>query len=495
VDLGSVEAISAEIVAELPRAERLPLLSRPQALTVALNASKDEIRTSLKASTLDGVFATVFSNVTSGVLLTHFFLEMGASSMQIGILASIPMVSNLLQPLGAYFSERTTSRHIYCLWIYSISRSLWVILAIAIFWLGESQNASALLITLTLGVAFASSLLGALGSAPWLSWMAALVPRTLRGRYFGFRSSAANLTNLISVPLTGLIASQWLGGSIQGYGVVLILAIASGLMSLWFQGFMVDVNPQNIGHFSAKITPAKPVLPPPDAPSPEASSQDTPPEARAALQIPQESPQIPPPQPADSSPPIAFWQDGNFLKFLLYFHLWTFAVNLSAPFFNVYMLNQLELNINQVTFYNSLAAGANLLMLMLWGKLADRVGNRLILLGVGIIFAIFPLLWLSTGLNSWSIWVLLPLLHCLSGGTSAAIDLCSNNLQLDIAPQRNQATYFGVAAAVAGVSGTLGTTAGGFFAQFGYGGLLGLFALSSILRLGALLPLVWVNER
>ncbi len=473
MDLVSVDAIGAEIAVETLTPAVLSLCSdKPRALTAILGATKDEIRTSLKASTLDGVFASLFSNVTGGVLLTNFFLEMGANPTQIGILASIPMLSNLIQPIGAYFSERTTSRHFYCLWIYGISRSLWVGLAIAIFWIGKTHDAPALLIALTLSITLASSLLGSLGSAPWLSWMAALVPRTLRGRYFGLRSSAANLTNLISVPLMGLIVSQWRGGSIQGYGVVLVLAIASGIISLWFQNFMVDVNPQN-----SSSCPAKAISIEPPSSTPEDLTQ--------GISV---SPSLPQPAPS-------FWQDGNFLKFLLYFHLWTFSVNLSAPFFNVYMLNNLELDINHVTLYNSLAAGANLLVLILWGKLADRIGNRPILLGAGIVFAIFPLLWLSTGMNLWSVWVWLPLLHCISGGTSAAIDLCSNNFQLGIAPNRNQSTYFAIAAAVAGISGALGTTAGGFLAQVGYGGFLGLFALSSVLRLGALLPLIFVHER
>jgi len=132
---------------------------------------------------------------------------------------------------------------------------------------------------------------------------------------------------------------------------------------------------------------------------------------------------------------------------------------------------------------------------MTWGRLADRIGNRPILIGVGIVFAISPLLWLTTGANSLSVWLWLPLLHLMAGGTAAAIDLCSNNLQMAIAPDHHQSTYFGVAAACAGVSGALGTTAGGFLAQFGYGGLLGLFALSSVLRLGSLLPLLFTHER
>jgi MFS family permease len=464
VDFTPVNAIAADIPVETGVMSGAGVIERvkpkSRALTATLNASKDQIRTSLKASTVDGVFASLFSNVTGGLLLTNFLLQLGASSTEIGLLASIPMLANLMQPIGAYFSERTTSRHYYCLWTYGISRSLWVGLAIAIFLVGGSHAAPVSLIVLTLGVTALSYFLGALGSAPWLSWMAALVPPPLRGRYFGFRNSAANLTNLISVPLMGFVISEWQGGSIQGYGIVLTLGIISGLVSLWFQNFMVDVNPQT-------------------GQQPSTASADLAPSSSATL-----LPAVP-----------RFWQDANFLKFLLYFNLWTFSVCLSAPFFNVYLLSNLALDISQVTLYNSLSAGANLLLLMFWGQLADRIGNRPILVGVGIVFAVLPLLWLSIGTNSLSIWVWLPLLHIIAGGTAAAIDLCSSNLQLGIAPSHNQSTYFGVAAASAGISGALSTTAGGFLAQFGSGGLLGLFALSSVLRLGALLSLVFVHER
>ncbi|WP_373545477.1 MFS transporter [Chamaesiphon sp.] len=421
VNFESVEAIASTNLAELAsitsntgELNQLAPTELVKSKSLQLVASKAEIRTSLEASTIDGVFAAVFLNITSGVLLTNFLLELGANSTEIGLLASIPMLANLMQPIGAYFAEQTTSRHSYCLWIYGISRSLWVGLAVAIFQIGQS-NDSPLLVLVTLGIATASCFLGALGSAAWLSWMAALVPDRLRGRYFGRRNSAANLTNLISVPLMGFAISQWKGGSVQGYSLVLMLGIISGLVSLWFQNFIVDINPLTGSQCSMAI-------------------------------VGESVPQI---------LPIDCWQDPNFLKFLLYFTLWTFAVNLSAPFFNVYLLNELNLDLTQVALYNSLSAGANLLLLMFWGRLADRIGNRPILIGVGIMFALFPLLWLVTGDNSLSIWFWLPLLHLIAGATSAAIDLCSNNLQIDIAPHPHQATYFGIAAAGAGVSGGL----------------------------------------
>jgi MFS family permease len=420
-----------------------------------LKISKASVRTSLRASTLDGVFATIFSGVTGGVLLTNFLLQLGATSVEIGLLSSIPMFVNLLQPLGAYLAERTTSRHWYGLWVFGLSRLLWVILLLLIAGFSDSQTGHHQLVIWTLVIVLATHILGALGSASWFSWMAALVPRRLRGRYFGIRNSAANLINLLCVPLMGLGISAWRGGTIQGYGIVLFLGVIAGLISLVFQFFIADVNPQ--------------------APLPEDTGVTSNVSTEAA----------------------AIWfKDGNFLRFLLYFGLWTFAVNLSSPFFNLYMLDNLHLDVSLVTLYGSLTAGANLLMLVVWGKLADRIGNRPLLVLVGILAAVTPLLWLGTGANSASVWVWLPLVHLFSGGTWAAIELCSNNIQMSVAPVRQPGVYFAIAAAITGLTGAMGTATGGFLAQLSFiGGLPGLFVISAILRLAALLPLMFVREQ
>ncbi|HEY9824048.1 MAG TPA: MFS transporter, partial [Stenomitos sp.] len=221
--------------------------------------AKQDIRRSLKASTLDGVFAVIYSNVTGGVLLTNFLMDLGASPTQIGFLASIPLIVNLLQPLGAYLSEQTTSRHWYCLAIYAPARLLWLILLVGIGLMHWGQMDAPTLIYWTLAIALLSCAVGAFGSAAWLSWMAMLVPRRLRGRYFGFRNSAANLTSLISVPLTGAVIGFWQGGSIEGFGWVLALAIVFGLISLMFQNFMADVNPK-LQHEMARPKEVAPVL-------------------------------------------------------------------------------------------------------------------------------------------------------------------------------------------------------------------------------------------
>ncbi|QLE42821.1 MFS transporter [Nostoc sp. C052] len=435
---------------------------------------KDSIRTSLKASTADSVLASVYSLGTSGILLSNLLVELGASPVVFGMLSSIPMLVNLIQPLGAYLSERSTSRFQYSLRTHGIGRLLWLVLVIGIISINWGVIDTQQLVILTLLIVLFSNLLGGLGTASWLSWVAMIVPRRLRGRYFGTRNSAANLTNLICVPMAGLVVSHWYGGSLQGYGVVLLVSIVFGIMGLGCQYFQVDINPQSQNTYYGK--------------SPQTSEiqSDTTKDESEVLQ----SIHLPQDQLTNS-----IWKNSNFLIFLLYFSFWNLAVNLSSPFFNLYMLDTLDLDVSYVTIYNSLQAGATLLMLILWGKLADKIGNRPILICIGILVGVTPLLWLGIGANRLDIWLWLPLLHILGGGTWAAIDLCSNNIQLAIAPIKNQSIYFAIAAAVAGVSGALGTTIGSFLVQFPQsGGLLGLFALSGIFRLVALVPLMFLQE-
>jgi MFS family permease len=417
--------------------------------------AKAQIRTSMRALTTEAGLATVFASIIGGALLSNFLLELGASAVEIGMLASIPQVTNLLQPLGAYLGERVKSRNWYSLLIFGTSRLLWLIIVPGIWLVSSSHMAAHQLVLLTLLIIWVTNILEALGRASFLSWIAVLVPQRLRGRYFGFRNSVVNLTTLISVPLLGLAVSKWPSGSLAGFGVILVLGIVLGIISLVFHFFMTDVNPKLL-HIVGSDTD----------------------------------------QGASGRPVFSFLKDANFLRFLLYSALWSFAVNVSAPFFNLYLLGDLKLDVSVVTIYNSLGAAANLLMLVFWGKLADRIGNRPLMVIVGILVALTPLLWLEAGTTAIFLWVWFPLLHLVGGATWAAIDLCSGNLMMSVTPLRNQSFYFAIAAAVPGVAGAIGITAGGFLATVtGLGGLPTVFALSAVLRLFALLPLVFVREQ
>jgi MFS family permease len=442
-------------IQEIPEDRVLIETKLPPTPKPPFKISKPEIRTSLKALTTEGAFATVFYSIIGGALLSNFLLDLGASTVEIGLLASIPQLTNLLQPVGAYLGDHIKSRHWYSLLIFGSSRLPWLMIVPGIWLVSTSRIQPRQLVLLTLAIICLSNVMEALGRASFLSWMAVLVPERLRGRYFGFRNSVVTLTNLIGVPLMGLAVSKWPGGSLQGFGTVLVLGVVFATLSLVFQFSMTDVNPQLV----------------------HAADEDT-----------------------DHGSPwgrvFSFLKDANFLRFLLYSALWSFAVNVSAPFFNLYLLGDLNLDVSVVTLYNSLGAGANLLMLIFWGRLADRIGNRPLMVIVGVLVALTPLLWLEAGTAPIFLWAWFPLLHILGGATWAAIDLCSGNLMMAVTPLRNQSIYFAIAAAVPGITGAMGIAAGGYVATVtNFGGLPTAFALSAVLRLFALLPLVFVHER
>lgn len=428
------------------------------------------VRQSLRASTLDGTFSSVFENVVRGVLISNFLLGLGAGAVEVGMLTSIPMLAHLLQPVGAHLSEKTNSRHRYCLWIYGASRLLWLLPAAGIFAFSHGRIDAHQLSLLTLVVLALSNALDSIGSASWVSWMAVLVPAAIRGRYFSFRRSLSGLAALLTIPVGGWIVSRWMGGEVEGYGIALIIAVVIGLVSLGFQFQMRDVNPQK------------------EAAAHEKAEQVA--QAQAAQSAADQNEQ----KAKSTSKKAGLLKDRNFLTLLLFLGLWTFGLNLSAPFFNFYLLDKLELDVQWVTLYSSAVYGAYFLTIVLWGRLADRVGNRPVLLINCLLTAMLPFVWICTDSSIFSVLLILPLLHFTKGSTLAAVELCLSNIQMELAPKARQSGYFAIAAAIMGITGALGTTAGGFLAEVPGFGLSALFILSAVVRLLSLTPLVFVQE-
>jgi MFS family permease len=449
--------------------------------------SQLNIRRSLRASTLDGAFSSAFENIVRGVLISNFLIGLGADAFEVGLLSSIPMLAHLLQPLGAYLSEKTASRHLYCFWIYGVSRLLWLVPAGGIFAYSHGAINAHELTLITMAVLTLSNIFDAIGCASWMSWMAVLVPAQVRGRYFSLRRSLASIVALVTIPICGWLVSSWLGGEVEGYGIALIIAVLMGLISLGFQFQMSDVNPQ--------ATVNQQTVNPQTAGRSRAQSRPKAGDAcssERSLNLTASSVTAIDAQAVEKRSGLL--GDFNFLTLLLFLVLWTFGINLCAPFFSFYMLDELQLGVQWVTLYSGMIYGAFFLMILLWGKLADRIGNRPVLLLNCLLMAAIPLLWLYTGNGLMSVWLGLPLIHMLEGGTVAALDLCLANIQLELAPPTRQSHYFAIAAALMGVSGAMGTTVGSLLAEMPKFGIPMLFALSALVRLLSIVPLVFVRE-
>ena len=411
----------------------------------------------LRLSIYDGVFAQSFAVLTGSIFLPAFALVLGASPFQIGLLASIAFFATLSQLAGAFLIEKHQQRKQLVLISASTARALWIpVVLISFLW---SDSKPALVLNLLILLIISYHIFAHVSGVAWLSWMSALVPDEIRGRYFGLRNSALSLFTLVSTILGGYYL-DWFKEKFpdlslnRSFEILFGLAVVLGGISILF--LMKQPEPEiqikSENHLREKL--------------------------KAPL------------------------TDRNFRRLLRFAVIWSFGVNFASPFFIVYMLQDLQLSYTLVSIYTVSSAMADLIGMWAWGHFSDQIGNRPVIILNSIIATVLPFLWIFTDASPYSIFLFIPLLHLIGGFSWAGYNLCSVNLVLRLAPKEGNSIYFAVWNSVNGLSAGLGAISGGFVSsQLHYLGrylpfdlesdLKYIFIISAFLRL---IPLMGVRS-
>ncbi len=391
---------------------------------------KVNVRESLRASFKDGIFASFMGGVTDHYA-TPLALFLGATVQQVGLITALP---NLLSSLSQFFAVRV----IYWiggrvkLLVSLVFSQASLILCIAILPSLEIPSRVQLLLVLLI----LAALCGGLAGPAWGSLMSDYIPSSKRGRYFGWRNRTIGAVALGSVITSGLILNSFREVSYAaGFLIIFSLAALARYASAYF-----------------------------------IKQMDEPPHRR---------------DPASDFTFLMFvarFRESNFLKFVVFCACLTFATYLSAPFFAVFMLRDLQLSYLTYMALQVCSSFASLVALPLWGKHADLVGNVRVLRLSSFFAALVPAFWL------WSRDPAYLMLVQIWGGFSwSGVTLSAANFIYDaVTPQKRVRciAYFNV---INGVALFLGSSLGGFLAVrlpplFGYS-LLSLFALSCLCRL------------
>lgn len=406
-------------------------------------------RQAMRLSILDGLFATQYVTLTGGTLLTAFLVTLGATEIEIGLVAALPLLGQLVQPAGAEVIRRRSGwRKGLVVGAALTDVLLWGVSAAAVAWL---DRASALAVVL--GVLALQQLPTAFVSVGWTSWMSDLIPPRLRGRFFGHRNFVCNGFAAI----TALGAGQVIGAAedpIPMYLLAIGVGAAARLVSLHF----LHAQPE--------------------------------------------------PRPA-ASPEGGFWSQlrlplghAGFRRYLVYNAAWGFGVQFAAPFFTVFMLTEGAVGPGTVMLIASLGTVANLAGQRVWGPLADRYGERQVMRVAGIAVVFQPAWWLLAGPSDVGYAVMVGA-SVMGGFLWGGHLLATGNLMMRLAPETGKTAFFAVQAAMAGLAGALGPIAGGALAEAVTAGALGtglpqtlkvVFAVSAALRLGAWMLLARVPE-
>jgi len=348
----------------------------------------------LKNSIYDGMFANIFATLTGGVFLTGFALYLGMNEFMIGLIASMPFIATVFQLPTSYLISRIGKRKEISYWAAALARAIWIPILIVTLITFSSLSTK---LSITLSLIFLSYTFIAASHVSWLSWMSDLVPEEIRGRFFGTRNMLCGAAGMIVLVVFGNLLDHLNGhiwqGVPLGFGITFISAVFFGMGSLHFLNRISEPNNRN---------------------QPERHNS-----FRASFGLP--------------------FTEPNFRSFLIFVFLWSFSVYFASPFFTLYFLRDLKFSYGFVAVLGMVSAFADLMGMQAWGRISDRVKNKAVIQFAGWIAIFLPLAWVSAGPDS----ILIPvILHVVGGGFWAGINLCMNNLLLNISPKENRASFF-----------------------------------------------------
>jgi MFS family permease len=372
------------------------------------------LKTDLRNSFYDGMFANIFATLTGGVFLTGFALYLGMDDFMIGVVGSMPFIVPIFQVPASYLVEKTGKRKQVSCWAAALARAIWIPILIATLLPIASVSIKLLII---LSLIFLSYTFVSVSYVSWLSWMSEIVPEEIRGRFFGTRNMLCGFTGMIAMVVFGTLLDNLNGharvGSPLGFGITFISAVFFGIVSLRFLNRISE--PPQANRSAHAITLASIIYLP--------------------------------------------FKEDNFRKFLTYALLWGFSVNFASPFFTLYFLRDLRFSYGFVAILGMLSAFADMMGMRLWGRISDRVKNKAVIQLTSWVAVFLPLAWVSARPESVAIPIIL---HVVGGGFWAGINLCTNNFLLRISPLENRASFISIYNIIAGIGSAAGPILSGF---------------------------------
>ena len=357
-----------------------------------------------------GSFQSVMGQFTGGVFLTGYALALHADAPLIGLLAALPLGVKLTQLYTSWHIERAGHWRRLAMTSAGISRVLFVLAAMIPFVLPDNIGQAWALVVVIGMSAFAGSIF----DLAFLTWMAELIPASVRGAFLGRRSRITGLVGQGVALLAAFGMDRW-HSSRDGpasFSLLFVLAAVIGLSGL---AFLRRVPTPRRTHSRVLEVPVT-----------------------QALTVPA--------------------QDRNFRWLLGFIALWHFSIGLVGPFVTVLMLRELALPFVVVTTFSVLTNIIMSLAQSYWGGLGDHFGSKTALRAGTYFITATTLIWLAV--TPQRIWPIV-LVQLLSGFGWAAYHANLNNLVLKLAPPDRRPSYIASLGAVSGTAEAAGPIVGG----------------------------------
>lgn len=374
----------------------------------AAGLRKRELLLSLRNSTVESCFSVPMLNLTMPNL--PFLLAYATAALQwrpwaIGLIAALPHISNFLQPPISRFLEKRYSLLAIMRGAFVGSAAPWFFVLPATYFPEIHHTAFAIILCI-------ATLANSVASVAWSASIAEVVPERISGAYFGRRNLAFGAWTLITVLSAGKLVDAN-ENSLIVFALIFAAAGTARLLGLFFLN---------------KMTFPKSVI-----------------ERRTSTY-----------RVSDLLSPLL---DSNYRNYMLFIAGWGFFLNLGAPFYTVYLLRHLHVNVGHTLVLATLSTLGGILTLKSWGMLSDRFGSK-------PVQYVTAYAWCLVGVLGWAIVspgreAHLFLAYTFVGGATAGFQLTQFNLMLKLIPRGKGSSYIAVFVAVTSAFTCLGPLAGG----------------------------------
>ncbi len=384
--------------------------------------SRRDLLVAMGFNTAAGTLGNGWFAMTYGMPLIMFMQAIGASGVVIGLVTTVRLLAISAQIPAALATEHLDSRKPFWSRYALVHRSLWFGVAALACWCPPHERWLPIAIVTLVG---ASETLGNASAAPWLSWMADLIPLRIAGRFWGIRQSIITTAYLAGLVLAGqILDATSVSGEARPRGFAIVFAIASCLG-------VGDI----LVHFLVRE-----------------------------------------PRPTPSLPGVAMhrrilapFASRDFRLLTLSLGAWNFGLYMVNAFALVYLKRDFGVSYSQLAALSIAAALGAIVTGYGIGEIMDRIGTRL--LGIILFFATpLPLApWLFIDHSTVAAGpfrfpqsiAILSIAGIVSGAIYSAVILCQYRLASELSAPRGRTMFMAVHWAFVGIVSALGPIAGG----------------------------------
>jgi len=388
--------------------------------------SKRDIQISLRNTTIAGAFGIFFFMIVQNGPIPLMLEKLGANGVTIGLTASLIQLGMLVQIPAAFFTERLTRRKLF--WAITTITSRAALALPGIYLLAHPDQQSSIVWLTLIAIGFFSFL--SQTSAPaWFSWMADLVPETIRAAFWSKRQGVVMTASVISVAFTGWFLDLFPESTMAGFGWLLIFAAVMGVLD-------------GIVHWHV----AEP------APTPPNRTHSV---AKRIFQ------------------PL---KNRDFLYFTLAMCVWFFAAGIFIPFLNVYLKATFGVTYTHLSAIQLAGMLSGVVSSFFGGRLIERMGLRTYGLAMLISAPVLSVAWFFlNGHTTGQLPVLgsvpqpvmiLFLITLIAGGIWAGVGMMQLNLLSALAPPEGRTMAMAVHWTLVGLLSAAGPVIGGWIKDY-----------------------------